>query len=250
MPWGFFSLTHILSLLFIPVFTAGMYYLLKRCSEKTQKWVMFPLSLWGILSMIFNVIYYYVVDGESPLENLPLHLCSFNAIVLPIVILKKDKIWGNILFIWCLGALAALILNNEMAGYSFFSWPVFFYYWPHVMEFTIPLVLVWLKFVEKDPKCIISSVSITIGIYTVVHLINLAINRYAAANQILNLEGEVLQVSYMYSIYGNNPLVQWFQQLIPGKYWHMYLAVPIVVVYLLIVYAPELIRNFKKRKTA
>jgi len=51
----------------------------------------------------------------------------------------------------------------------------------------------------------------------------------------------------MFSLAANNPLVELFVKLIPGGYWHMYLAVPIIVVYLLIVYAPELFR--KKQKT-
>ena len=54
--------------------------------------------------------------------------------------------------------------------------------------------------------------------------------------------------NYMYSLAPNNPLVELFIKLIPGGYWHMYLAVPILVVYLLIVYAPELLK--KKEKCA
>lgn len=248
MPWGFFSLTHILSLLFIPIFTVGMYFLLKGKSEKIQKMVMFPISLLGITSMIFNVIYYKVTEGESPLENLPLHLCSFNAIVLPIVILTKNKTLGNVLFVWCLGAVAALFLNNEMCGYPFFSWPIFFYYWPHVVEFAFPILLVSLKLIEKDPKCILSSVAITMALYTVVHFMNLALNQYIAANNILNTQGELILANYMYSLAPNNPLVAWFMELIPGGYWHMYLAVPILVVYLLIVYLPDMLRSRKKKQ--
>ena len=44
MPWGFFSLTHILSLLFVPIFTVGMYFLLKGKSEKLQKAVLSSLE--------------------------------------------------------------------------------------------------------------------------------------------------------------------------------------------------------------
>ena len=248
MPWGFFSLTHILSLLFVPVFTVAMYYFLRNKSEKVQKMVLFPLSLWGIASMIFNLIYYKVVEGETPLANLPLHLCSFNAIVLPIVVLTKNKTFGNVLFLWCLGAVMAIVLNNEKCEYSFFSWPIFFYYWPHVMEFAIPILLVCLKLVKKDPKCILSTVAMTMGIYTVVHFINLALNRYIAAHNILDTNGELLLANYMYSLKENNPLVGWFIQLIPGGYWHMYLAVPILVVYLLIVYAPDILRSLKKKE--
>lgn len=241
MPWGFFTVSHILSLLFVPVFTVGMHFLLRRCSAKTQTLVLFPMSLLGVASIIFNLIYW----GE-PLENLPLHLCSFNAVLLPIVVLRKNKTFGNVLLVWCLGAAAALVLNNEMSVWPFFSWPIFFYYWPHVVELAIPVLLVSLGLVKKDPKCIFSTIAITMGIYTVVHLINVSINSYCAANHIVNAEGEVIFANYMYSLAPNNPLVELFIKLIPGGYWHMYLAVPILVVYLLIVYLPDLLKKKKK----
>ena len=244
MPWGFFTPTHILSLLFVPLFVVAMYYLLRDRSERIKKLVLFPLSLWGVVEIVFRLLYH-----GSPLEDLPLHLCALNALILPVVVLTGNKIFGNVLLVWCLGAGAALVMNNEMSVFPFFSWRVFFYYWPHLMEFSIPILLVCLKLVKKDPKCILTTVGITILLYTVVHFINLAINRYAAANQIRNAKGDLVRVNYMYSLAANNPLVAWFIKLVPGGYWHMYLAIPIVVVYLLIVYTPELIRNFKRRKT-
>jgi hypothetical protein len=109
-------------------------------------------------------------------------------------------------------------------------------------------LLISLGHVKKDPKCIVSTVVITMLCYTAIHFINLAINSYCAANQVLNPAGEVVVVNYMYSLFPDNPLIAAFQQIIPGTYWHMYLAVPIVVVYLLPVYAPELIRHFKNKK--
>lgn len=245
MQWGFFSVTHIITLLFVPVFALAMHYGLKRVSRKTQTAVLGCLSFLGIASAIYNLVAWGV-----PLENLPLHLCSFNAMVLPIVVFTKNQKLGNMLLLWCLGALAALVLNNEMAERQLLGWPFFFYYFPHVVEFTIPILLISLGHIKKDPKCILSTVVITMGIYTMVHFINLGLNAYFTANNVLNASGEVILANYMYSIAPNNPLAALFQKIIPGYYWHMYLAVPIIVVYLLIVYAPELIRYFKNKKCA
>ena len=243
MTWGFFTASHILSLIFVPIFVVLLHCLLRNHSVKTQTLVLFPLSLWGVASIVFNLFYWGV-----PLENLPLHLCSFNAVALPLVVLSKNKTFGNVLLVWCLGAAAALVLNNEMAVWPFASWPIFFYYWPHLVEIAIPIVLVSLKLVKKDPKCIFSTIAITMSIYTVVHFINLAINNYCIAHNILDAEGDVVFANYMYSLAPNNPLVELFMKWIPGGYWHMYLAVPILVVYLLIVYAPEIIGYFKNKK--
>lgn len=242
MQWGFFTVTHILSLVFVPVFVLVMHYGLKRVSQQKQTLVLGCLSFLGIASIIYNLVAW----GE-PLENLPLHLCSFNAMVLPIVVFTKNKTMGNMLLVWCLGALAALVLNNEMAETELLGWPFFFYYFPHLVEIAIPVLLISLGHFKKDPKCIASTVAITMGIYTVVHFINLGINAYCVANDVRNAAGEIIVANYMYSIAPNNPLCALFQKIIPGYYWHMYLAVPIIVAYLLIVYAPEL---FKKKKCA
>lgn len=244
MQWGFFTPTHIVSLVLVGVFAVGMHFLLRNRSEKVQTTVLGILSFLGIASVIFNL-----VAWGQPLENLPLHLCSFNAMVLPITVFTKNKTLGNMLLVWCLGALAAVVLNNEMADVSIFSWTFFFYYFPHVVEFGIPLLLVSLGHVKKDPKCIFSTVGITMAIYTVVHLINVALNNWFVANDIRNDAGEIILANYMYSIAPNNPLAELFQKIIPGVYWHMYLAVPILVVYLLIVYAPEFWKKFKKNAT-
>lgn len=119
-----------------------------------------------------------------------------------------------------------------------------------MVEIAIPIVLISLKLVKKEPKCIFSTVVITMSIYTAVHFINLAINRYCVANNVLNREGNVVFANYMYSLAPNNPLSELFMKLIPGAYWHMYLAVPILVVYLLIVYAPELLKKHKNKSSS
>lgn len=243
MQWGFMSAAHILSLVLAVVIIVAMHFILRRFSRKVQTVVLGILSFSGIFSIIFNL-----VAWGSPLEHLPLHLCAFNAIVLPIAVFTKNKTLGNLLLVWCLGALAALILNNEVAHYEILSWRVFIYYFPHVMELGIPLLLFTLGHIKKDPKCIISTVLITMTIYTLVHFANLALTDYVNANQICNPEGNLIVPNYMFSMAATNPLLVLFQKLIPGVYWHMYLAVPILVVYLLIVYAPDLLRKLKKKQ--
>lgn len=243
MPWGFMSAAHIISLVLAAVMIVAAHFILRRFSKKVQTIVLGILSFAGIFSIIFNL-----VAWNSPLEHLPLHLCAFNAIVLPITVFTKNKITGNLLLVWCLGALFALILNNEVAHYEIFSWRVYVYYFPHVIELGVPLLLFTLGHIKKDPKCILSTVVITMTIYTLVHFANLALTDYVNANQICNPEGNLIVPNYMFSMAATNPLLELFQKLIPGVYWHMYLAVPILVVYLLIVYAPDIIKAIKSKK--
>ena len=243
MKWGSFGVVHIASLVLAAAIIAALYFALRKASRKTHTIVLGVLSFSGIAAIIFNL-----VTWGSPIEYLPLHLCSINAMLLPIVVFTRNKTLGNLLLVWCLGALAALVVNMAQAEYELMSWTFVFYYFPHVLEFGIPILLFSLGIIEKHPKYIISTIAITMVIYTGVHLCNLGINNWLEANNVLDYAGNLIQVNYMYSIVPENPLLALFKQVIPYDYWYMYMIVPILVVYLSIVYLPQILH--RKSKTA
>jgi uncharacterized membrane protein YwaF len=243
MKWGSFGVVHIATLVLGVLIILGLYFGLRKASRKVQIAVLGVLSFSGICAIIFNL----VVWG-SPIEYLPLHLCSINAILLPIVVFSRNKTMGNMLLVWCLGALAALVVNMAQAEYEIFSWTFVFYYFPHVLEFGIPILLFSLGIIEKHPKYIPSTLGITMLIYTGVHFCNLGINAYLTSNNVLDYAGNLIQVNYMYSIVPENPLLAIFKQIIPFDYWYMYMIVPILAIYLGIVYLPQILQNRKKKK--
>ena len=144
MLWGSFGLFHIVSLILIVVLNFILYFLIKRLSQKTQRFVLYSLSMFGIGAIVFNLLYW-----NSPLEYLPFHLCSLTAIVLPFSIVLKSKVLGNLLLLWSLGALFALVVNTAQADFEIFSWTFFFYYFPHVFECGAPIIMLKLGFYEK-----------------------------------------------------------------------------------------------------
>ena len=243
MEWGSYGPIHLLSLAFAAAAVIGLYFILKNRSMMVKTIVLGILSFSGIAAIIFNL-----VDWNSPLEYLPLHLCSINALLLPIVVFTRNKQLGNLLLVWCLGALAALVVNQAQADSVVFSATFNFYFFPHVLEFGIPILLFKLKLVELDYKCIGSTLLLTIQIYTGIHLCNVGLNAYCEANQILNSAGEVIKVNYMYSLVPENPLLALFYQWVPYEYWYLYLIFPIVLVYLVIVYSGQIIRAIKAKK--
>jgi hypothetical protein len=105
-----------------------------------------------------------------------------------------------------------------------------------------------LGLAKKDAACIGSTLAITMGSYTLIHLLNLLINSYCAAHGILDSAGEILTVNYMFSISPSNPLLALFYTVIPYEYWYMYMIMPIVALYLLILYAPQLKARFDRKK--
>ena len=240
MLYGFMTPVHIATLVLAAVMLGAVYAALRGAGRRVQTGVLFCLSLTGIAAIIYNLLRW-----GDPVHYLPLHLCSINAMLLPVTVLTRNETLGNLLLVWCLGALAALVLNYDVMDTVVFGEVFNFYYFPHVFEFGIPLLLFALKLIEKDWRCIGSTLGITMAIYTFVHCMNRLINAvWPDAN-----------VNYMFSIRPNNPLVELFYRLIPYEYWYMYLVLPIAFVYLCIVYSPEIARAcralaHREKKTA
>lgn len=243
MKWGSFGPVHIATLILGAAMMVGLYYILKKRSKKVQTWVLGILSLYCVAAVTFDL-----VRWGSPLEYLPLHLCSINALMLPLAVFSRNKVLCNLLLVWSLGAGAALLINTAQANYILFSDVFCFFFFSHVLEFGIPILLFKLGLAQKDPKCIGSTMLISIGIYTMVHFINLGINAYCAANQILDYAGNVIKVNYMYSLWTDNALLGVFYKLVPHPYWYMYLIFPIVALYLVLVYAPQMISVGRRKK--
>lgn len=247
MTWGFFSVCHIISLAFAIGIIVSLYYILKSKSNKVKTSVLGILSFAGILAIIFNL-----VKWGSPIEYLPFHLCSLNAMVLPVAVFTKSKVLNNLLLLWAVGAFCALVINSAQADFEIFSLTFVFYYFPHVLELGIPILMFALGLSKKELRCIISTLGITIGSYTAIHLINVWLNSYIAKKNLLDFAGNLIEVNYMYSIRPENPVLQLFYNIIPHSYWYMYLAFVVIAIYLGAVYTPEIIKaiNLKKQKQA
>lgn len=243
MTWGSFGAIHLGSLAVAAALLVALYFILKNASQKVQVAVLGVLSFSGIAAIIFNL-----VSWNSPLEYLPLHLCSMNALVLPFAVFTRSKTLNNLLLVWSLGALAALVVNTAQADFVLFSDVFCFYFFPHVLEFGIPILMFSLGLVKKDIRCIFSTLGITIVVYTLIHLLNVWLNDYCQANQILDYAGNVIQVNYMYSISPANPVLQLFWSFIPHPYWYMFLIFPIVIVYQLGIYARQVKALLTKKK--
>ncbi len=241
MKWGFFGPVHIASMIFAIALVVGLYFLLKKLPKKAQIAILGVLSFSGVFAIVYNLLAY-----NDPIYYLPLHLCSLNAVALPFAVFTRRKTVCNLLLVWSLGALIALVLNFAMVNVDIYSDAFAVYYFPHIMEFGIPVLLFKLGLAKKEPKCIVSTISITMVAYTLVHFVNVYINN----GGILDANGNIATVNYMFSVNSQeNALTAFFYQIIPVEYWYMYMAVPVLVIYLSILYIPQFIKARKKKQT-
>ena len=245
MQWGSFGIVHISTLVIAAALIVGVYFLLKYLPERVRYFSILALSCSGIVAIVYNLIAW-----GSPLEYLPFHMCSILAIMLPITVLTKSRYMGNLLLVWCLGSLLALIINHASGHFIIPSAAFFIYYIPHVFEFAVTVYLFVFGYIKKDYKCIPVTVGLTVAIYTVVHLINLALNHYCAVNNIVDWAGEVLTFNYMFSMEPTTSIFFLFWNIIPHPYWYMYCAVVVLVVYLVVLYLPQIIRAVQDKKNA
>jgi uncharacterized membrane protein YwaF len=244
LEWGTFSASHIVSLIFGIFIIALLFFTLKNKSERFQNIVLGILSFSGIAAIIFNL-----VTWGSPIEYLPFHLCSINALILPFAVLTKNQVVKNIPLLWSFGALCALVLNHAQGNFKICSWTFFFYFFPHLLEFGIPLLLLLLKRVKLGFKYVVTTIIVTFSSYTLIHLINLLLNAYVAHKSIIDASGELIFLNYMYSIEPPvNPALELFYKIIPTSYWYMFLSLPLIFAYLLIINLPSIIRKRRKAK--
>lgn len=240
MKWGSFGTVHFATLVFAAALLALTYLFLKNKSLKTQLTVLGILSFFGNAATIYNLVAW----GE-PLDYLPLHLCALNGLLLPIAVFTRNKKLCNLLLLWSLGAFVALVANGTMASADIFGWPFFFYYFAHVTELGVPLLLFKLGLVEKDYRCISSTLGITWGAYTAVYGINKLINGLCAFYHVTRADGSLIQVNYMYSMGPIDPLSGALWKMLPYEYWYMLLAIPIIALYLMALYAPQFLAHYR-----
>ena len=233
MTWGTFTFQHIFSLAVIAVIAITLYFILIQVSDKTKIKILFAVSLFGATAVLYDL-----VRWGRPLEYLPLHLCSLNALIIPVAVLTRNRVSAHLTLAWSLGAAMVLVVNTGQAHYLIASEAFWIFVVCHAVDVTVPALLFATGLVKFNISKAPAVVGTTIGAYTCVHFINLGINRYfiEKATEVASYSfkrGGIPQVNYMYSLGDEgNAVFAIFREIIPYDYWHMYLIAPIIVGFL------------------
>ncbi len=247
MVWGTFTIQHIISLAAIVLFAVSLYFILKRIPDRAKTAVLFAVSLFGVAAVIYDLLRW-----GQPLLYLPLHLCSLNALLIPIAVLTKNKVLSHLTLVWSLGAALVLVVNTGQAHYEMFSEAFWVFYICHTVDVTVPALLFLSKLVKFDIKKAPAVIGTTMAAYTGVHFTNLAINKHllesASMVSAYSRARKIPQVNYMYSLGDEgNAVFALFRRVIPLDYWHMYLIAPIIAGFL---FAVHFIIKLKNKKPA
>lgn len=236
MPWGSFSTTHLLTLALVIAVNVLICLVLKRNTRTKQILSLFVFSLIGIACLIGGILLY---PGEW-IKHLPLTFWGLNIILLPFAVLSRGKRICNLLLIWSAGSIIALVFNTNMAHLDVLSFEFLYFFIMHMFGAGIPILLFELGLVRRDTHTVKPTLITTFAVYTVVHWVNLAIN--SANNWSVNSG-----VNYMSTLAPTSPLLRFLYTVMPADYWYMVLVLPIVLLYVLYWYLPEILDNRRSK---
>ena len=222
-----FGLTHILWLLAGLIFCIAACVFYGKLSADKRKPVLTGLGVYIFLQELVKDLV-LVLLGEFSWENLPLHLCGINILLIAFDVVKQAKTVRSFLYYFAIpGAALALLFPNwtDMPVWNFF----------HLHSFTIhfllvlyPLLLVTTGQVSTDLKSAYKGVLLLVAMAIPVYFLNLLWD----TNFMFLMEPD-----------SGNPL-ELFEKLLGSHLWGFPILLPVVI---LLMYLPIfIIQNGKK----
>ncbi len=172
------------------------------------------------------------------LNELPLHLCNINLILIPIAILTNNRVLNSfIYFIGTVGAVSGvLFFDSYFLGQGGFTFVVQIFFIYHSILFSLSLLPVLLKRYTPRMTDIFISLAMLFGIGILLHHVN-ALFRWA---------GWYGEANYFYT-YGmpENLVLGPLKRAINVNLWYMIPLVPVIVGFNFLMWLP-----FKKHKAS
>lgn len=234
---GFLGGRHLISLAVFAAFFLVLFAVLRRCPPRAGRAVLAVLSFAGIPA----IVWYPLAYGEL-LRFLPLELCSFTALLLPVAVLTGNRALNNILLLWSVGSFCAILLNPLETAWAPAETEFWMFYAPHAVEAAVPWLSLALGRFRRDPRYIPAAVVSTAAAYTFSHLCNRMINGHYARI------GSAARVNYMFAEFPENPVLDACWRVIPAPYWYGFVLVPFVLLLLMLIDLPEIVRKIQGRR--
>ena len=124
-----FSVQHIIVVLFCICFGFALIFITKKQTSKVQSIIGNILAFSICFTVVLGTFVHLYKGNFNIQEDLPLHLCSFLALVIPVLSVTKKFVYYEIFFFLILaGTLQSLITPDE---YNYLNFPFFRYWFVH-----------------------------------------------------------------------------------------------------------------------
>lgn len=121
-----FSLQHLIVVLFLICFGTVLILYAKKQNKKTQIKIGNILAISISITVIIGTLIKFYKGDFNYQKDLPLHLCSFLAIIIPIVSITRKYLYYEILFFLILAGTTQSLITPDESNYLNFP---FFRYW-------------------------------------------------------------------------------------------------------------------------
>lgn len=204
--------------------------LFKNRSQRQRRFFLITFSLLGSLFYLYNWATIILVPKEL-LTLLPLQLCDLAVFLMPVGFFSKNENFMDFLFYACgLGALSALILMGIPSKDPFYLMNGFFFL-SHFAIIALPFIAIHWGFYQPRPslnKALRLGV-ILLALTAVMHGLNLWLKQDYGVD-----------AYYFFTIQETGKEVSWllsfFSKIIPYDYFYMTLTLPILYLYMGLVY--------------
>ncbi len=174
-PFSSFSMSHLLAMMVCALFgylviKKGMN--LKTEEEKTRLGLL--VSLIPLAAVFYRAFACWQEGHFSIQENLPLHICRVSSLILPFVMLNKNRTAMGILFFWTMGGTLQANITPEIE-YNFPHWDYFCYWGLHAILMVCALYLVFVYDLWVGWRDYMNAVLASFAFVVAIYLINILI---------------------------------------------------------------------------
>ena len=239
-----FNLTHILTILLIPIIAYfALVLILNRRGENVKRNALLCICCFNA---IMYIVYKFAQAQNAPYDfdiftNLPLHFCNINLILLPLAILLKNKCLMAYQFYFgtILACLALVTVHPNFVSTPVYHFTTFFYFYYHSMLVVIPVLLVKFKFFTPSFKMVWQPTLMLVALTLVIHIINV----------IFRTTGIAYYANYFFTfgLYGDF-FTELFWRIIPFEFFFLLPALVTLAPYVIITTLPFHLSEKRKRK--
>jgi uncharacterized membrane protein YwaF len=234
----YFSIQHLLNVLYIPAIVVAFYYIFRNKSEKTKTWALLGLSIFNIIIFTINkFVLFRVFDDLEVLNELPLHLCNMNLILIPVALLTKNKLlMGYTYYVATIAAMAAILFfDSRYVGVNVMTYSIFVYFFYHAVLVATPILLVMFGLYTPEKSQIINVIILLLCMATVMHGFNL----------FMRSTGLCTISNYFYTMgMEGNPVLELLMKLVPIPLVYYFPMIPALNGYAYLITIPFLNKNY------
>jgi len=212
---------HLITFLYPIVLILSLYFILRKQSYKVKKWVLFGVCLANIVLYVSYKFTLHDIKEVIILNELPLHLCNLNLILIPLALLLNKKfLYSYIYYVGVAGAIIGIAVydsayNNQPFGLMAIQG--FFIY--HALLLTTSLLPVLLGLYRPKFKDIFLALIVLLCLYSFMSVVNVIFRKTG-----------ILEISNYFYTFGmpGNPLAEFLWKIIPLPFLYL---IPGVVIW-------------------